>query len=359
MIGTASRGPKTNTRIGSRMMAAPVPTMPLTVPATKPTMRTRAYVTGARTSRSASGLCADLEVRAPLIPDVRPQPFLGLLDRHAAAAGVVLDLVAAYAGDAEILRLGMGEVVARHRRRGQHGEALGQRHAGVLAGIEQAEQLRLLAVIGAGGIARRGADAAILLADQVLVGERLVGRVAPQRLAHALVQALGERLGQPVGQRLQEDVGIVVMVGLEARQMLLDAVARRHGEAADPVGEATVGATRALLDLLAQEVEPRDLLGAALVLVEHDVVALAPARPEGDHALRRQPLLAHDMLQHLARVAVELPRTFAHHLVLEDGGIVAGQLPGAEARRPVDALDQRVQRVIGEDARARDGGAWG
>ena len=164
----------------------------------------------------------------------------------------------------------MGEVVARHGRDRDHREALGQGQAGVLAGVEQAEQLGLLAVVGAGGIARRRADAAILLAHQLLVGERLVGRVAPDRLAHALVQALGEGLGQAVGQRLQQDVGIVVVVGLEAREMLLDAVARGDGEAADPVGlgrdevgQAHVGARRALLDLLAQEIEPRDLLGVA------------------------------------------------------------------------------------------------
>ena len=145
-----------------------------------------------------------------------------------------------------------------------------RRDAGVLAGVQQAEQLGLLAVVGAGGIARRRPDAAILLAHQLLVGERLVGRVAPDRLAHALVQALGEGLGQAVGQRLQQDVGIVVVVGLEAREVLLDAVAGGDGEAADPVGlgrdevgQAHVGARRALLDLLAQEIEPRDLLGCA------------------------------------------------------------------------------------------------
>src|SRR6187431_312920 len=122
------------------------------------------------------------------VPNVLAQVLLGLLERDAAAAGVVLDLVAADAGDAEILGLRMGEVVARHRRGRDHGEALGQRDAGVLPGIEQAEQLGLLAVVGAGGIARRRPDAAIFLARQLLVGEGLVGRVAPQRLAHPLVQ---------------------------------------------------------------------------------------------------------------------------------------------------------------------------
>ena len=42
MMGTASRGPKAKTRIGSRMTVAPVPTIPLTVPATKPMASTGA-----------------------------------------------------------------------------------------------------------------------------------------------------------------------------------------------------------------------------------------------------------------------------------------------------------------------------
>ncbi len=55
--------------------------------------------------------------------------------------------------------------------------------------------------------------------------------------------------------------------------------------------------------------------------------------------------------QHLARVGEQLAGAVAHHLVLEDLGVIAGELPGAEERRPVDALDQLVQRVFGEDAR--------
>lgn len=41
MIGTACCGPKQTTRIGIRISDAPVPTMPLIVPATRPTARTR------------------------------------------------------------------------------------------------------------------------------------------------------------------------------------------------------------------------------------------------------------------------------------------------------------------------------
>ena len=48
------------------------------------------------------------------------------------------------------------------------------------------------------------------------------------------MQALGEGLGETVGQRLQQDVRIIVMVRLEAREMRLDAVDADR-EAADPV----------------------------------------------------------------------------------------------------------------------------
>src|SRR5262249_23049313 len=54
--------------------------------------------------------------RGASIPHIRPQILLRQLHRNPAPLGVVLDLVLADAGDAEILRLGMGEVVARHRR---------------------------------------------------------------------------------------------------------------------------------------------------------------------------------------------------------------------------------------------------
>src|SRR5688500_14317249 len=42
--------------------------------------------------------------------EVRTQPALGLLDRDAAAGGIVLELVAADPGDAEILAVAMAEI---------------------------------------------------------------------------------------------------------------------------------------------------------------------------------------------------------------------------------------------------------
>ena len=108
-------------------------------------------------------------------------------------------------------------------------------------GVEQPEQRRLLGVVGLGRIAGRRADAAIGLADQLVRREALVGRVAPELVAHALVQALGEGLGEAVGERLDQDRGIVVVRPLEALgdRDLLDAGG--DDEAADIVGRAAVG----------------------------------------------------------------------------------------------------------------------
>jgi hypothetical protein len=78
-------------------------------------------------------------------------------------------------------------------------------------------------VIRAGGISRRRADAAILLGDQLVVGEPLLGRVTPELAAHAQMQRLCRSLRQPIRQRLEQDVVVVVMGLGETLQMLLDA----------------------------------------------------------------------------------------------------------------------------------------
>ena len=95
-------------------------------------------------------------------------------------------------------------------------------------------------------------------------------------------------------------------------------------EAADPVASGAMKSARhmlaparALLDLLAQEGQARDLLVASSSSSD-DVVALAPARPEADHALRGQPLLARRSGRASLRVGEQLARAFADHLVVED-----------------------------------------
>jgi hypothetical protein len=77
---------------------------------------------------------------------------------------------------------------------------------------------------------------------------------------------LGEGLGQAVGQGLEDDRGVVVVVGQEAVEVLLDAQTGGDGEAADPVGlveflrcdvvgQAEVGSLGRLVGLLAQAVQ--------------------------------------------------------------------------------------------------------
>ena len=141
---------------------------------------------------------------------------------------------------------------------------------------EHVEQDRLQRMVRAGGIAGRRADALIFLADQLLVGQRLVGRIAPKVGPDVLMEPLRERLGEAVGQRLQEDVGIDVIVRLESGKMLVDAVDADR-EPADPVlalrrdeiGEAHVRPALTLLHLLTQHRQPHLFVAGG----DEDVVA--------------------------------------------------------------------------------------
>ncbi len=63
----------------------------------------------------------------------------------------------------------------------------------------------------------------------------------PVARAHQLMQTLGEGFGEAVGKRLEHDGAVVVVVGLEARQMLLDADSGGQGEGAEVI-RATRGA---------------------------------------------------------------------------------------------------------------------
>jgi hypothetical protein len=62
--------------------------------------------------------------------------------------------------------------------------------------VEQLEQRALLGVVGAGRIAGRRPDADVLLGDQLVVRQYLVGGVAPQLAAHLRVQDVQLRDGR-------------------------------------------------------------------------------------------------------------------------------------------------------------------
>jgi hypothetical protein len=147
-----------------------------------------------------------------------------------------------------------------------------------------------------------------------------------------LVEPLGKRFGEAIRERLQQDVVIIVVRGLEALEVRFEAV-ERNGEAAEPIllercdeiGEAHVGAAGAFLDLLAKEWEAR-----ALLVENDDVIAFALDRPEADGRTRGEPFLGNDLVEHRLRIREQAAGAFADNVVVEDGWIIAGQFPGAK-----------------------------
>src|SRR5206468_3351888 len=185
----------------------------------------------ARKINNRFSIATPLAVRARLV-EVRPKPALRLLQIDSAARCIILELIAADPSDPEILAVAMPEIEARHRRRRQHREILGQLDAaGVLA--EHVEQDRLEAVIWAGRVARRRPDPAELLADQIGV-RKMLFRIAPQPLPDLGMKHFGEALRQPIRQRLQKNIGIIVMAGLEPLEVRLEPVDADR-ETADPI----------------------------------------------------------------------------------------------------------------------------
>ena len=175
--------------------------------------------------------------------------------------------------------------------------------------------------------------------------------IAPQAVADLRVEHFGEALREAVGERLQQDVVIIVDRLLEPLEMRLEPVDADR-EAADPVlalgideiGEAHVEAAFALLHLLAKAWQ-----ASPVVAGEHEhVVAFALAAPQADGRLRRDPAFGDELIEHRLRVLEQAARAFADDGVVEDRGIGARQLPGAEEGRPVDRRLQVLERPVAE-----------
>ena len=100
------------------------------------------------------------------------------------------------------------------------------------SGAEKLEELELLAVIRAGGIAEGRTDAGVALAVQFLGRARPIDAPLKPR---ALVQVRGKRLGEPIGQRLDDDAAVVVLLALEPLGKRIGAQPRRHRKRTQPV----------------------------------------------------------------------------------------------------------------------------
>ena len=173
------------------------------------------------------------------------------------------------------------------------------------------------------------------------------------------MHALGEGFRQTIGERLAQDRGVVVIGVLEAVGDDVLADPRGDHEGADVIRYAAccgrdeirqrrVEAALALFQLLAQRVEGGDLLRAAVVGIDGDVIADSIGRPEADRRLRLEPVFLDDEVEHLAGVGIERARHLADLLVVENRRKTPGQFPGLEEWRPVDVVGQFGEVVIPE-----------
>src|SRR3954449_1542339 len=296
------------------------------------------------------------------VAEVGREPLLRLVHRPALAPRVVLDLVTPEAPEHEVPRPRMREVQPAHRGTRPHGHALGEFDAGGRLDVEELPDGLLLGVLGAGRVARCRPDAVVLLGDQPVTVEVLVRGVAPELLAHPLVQPLGERLGEPVGQRLEQDRAVVVLGLLERGDPLGQAETRGDGEGADVVVQARLPgrdevrqglACRAVpaLGLLAQLVQGGPHLAPGLVGVDLDVLAVDPVgREQAEHPAGAQPPAGDQLVEHGLRVLVQPTGRLAGHRVVQQVGEPAAHLPRVEERLPVDVAAQLLERIVGEGA---------
>ena len=262
------------------------------------------------------------------------------------------------------------EVEARDTGGRPHGKRLGDVHADLLA-VHQLEHLFLDGVLGTGRIAGCRTDAGVGLGDEFVVGELLVRSVAPQVLAHALVQGFGKGFGQTVGNALEGDGVVVVQRRHVFGFLLVGTDAGRDGEHADVVlnaaglavdelgrdvvGQGLVGDAFTLGVLLTQVAPGHGHLGARVVGVDLDVVVVdGVGRQEHHDAVSGEPAVVDDLLQHGLAVGEDLAGLFTHHGVIEDVRELAGQVPGLEERAPVDVFGQLGQILVLEGSAANE-----
>ena len=77
-------------------------------------------------------------------------------------------------------------------------------------------------------------------------------------------------------------------------------------------------------------------LRAGFVRPQHDVVAHAVGRVQAHHRMRLQPAAIDQALEHAFAITEHTLGLCAHHLVFQNSGKGASQIPSLEKRAPVD-----------------------
>ena len=113
----------------------------------------------------------------------------------------------------------------------------------------------------------------------------------------------------------------------------------------DEVGQAVVFAG-SLVVLLAQKMELGQALGSRVVGEQFHIVADAVRREKTVRALGREQFFADDAVEQFLRVVEQLLSLVADGCVVENFRVTPLQLPRVEERRPVDVLNQRLQREV-------------
>ena len=154
--------------------------------------------------------------------------------------------------------------------------------------VQQLPDRALFGVFRAGRVARRRTNPLVVFADQLLVAEVFVRRVAPVHLTHALVQVLGEGFRQAVGDRFHHDFIVIIVLRFERvrQRIFFQTAGYRKGAnivGFTKIGQAVVGKAH-FLGLLAQMAADRQHVSAGFIAVNFDVVAHAVGREQPHHA---------------------------------------------------------------------------
>lgn len=298
----------------------------------------------------------------------RGEPAFHFGDRFLFPLRVGLQLVAADAPDVEVFGIRVGEVETGYGAGRVHRFIFGEGDAGALGSFEEVEEGILFGMVGRGGIAGSGADAAVLFGDQVL-GAQFVGLFVAPLEADLLVEVLGIGLGEAVADSLDEDGGIVVVLFLVGTGDLVGLASGSDSEGSHVVELSTIfGSDKiattegegplfgGLLALLAEEVEPGEDGGAVLVGIEFDRLADGIGGPEAKDRFGLELVVVDQLLENSLAVLEEFSCLFAVFFVVEDFGEDPLQFPCPEEGRPIDIGDEVLDRKIVNFLKAEGGG---